>query len=75
MPRVLINKKTGKEFQTSDPEAVLKKYPKTFRVKPATTLNSEVLKKDEAIKNHEVKDAEVVAPKKKTTKKQDQTKD
>lgn len=47
--KILVNKKTGKEFPTSDPDAVLKKYPKTFKVKPDTKLSADVAKKDAEI--------------------------
>lgn len=73
--KVLINKKTGKEFPTSDPDAVLKKYPKTFRVKPAAKLNDDVIKKDSDIQkkaNHtDVKDAQEVKSTEKTTPKKE----
>lgn len=47
--KILINKKTGKEFATKDADAVLEKYPKTFRVKPATQLNSDILEAEGSI--------------------------
>lgn len=62
--KVLINKKTGVEFNCSDPDAVLKKFPKTFRVKPATKLNDDIIKKDTDIQEKanqtDVKDAQEI---------------
>lgn len=49
MGKVLINKKTGKPFHTSDPDAVLKKYPKAFRAVPATKLPNDITVKEEEI--------------------------
>lgn len=49
MGKVLINKKTGKQFHTSDPDAVLKKYPKAFRAAPATKLPNDITVKEEEI--------------------------
>lgn len=73
--KVLINKKTGKEFPTSDPDAVLKKYPKTFRVKPAAKLNEDVVKKDSDIqkkaKKIDVKDDQELKDKKNNTPKEE----
>ena len=59
--QTLINKKTGKEFQTSDPDKVLKNYPKTFRTAPAPTLSNDI----------EVKEAEIVEKSSTTNKKDD----
>lgn len=61
----LINKKTGKEFNTTNPEDVLKRFPRTFRVKPATKLNNEVAQKEAIIKSEndiEVKDSQTIEP-------------
>jgi len=73
--KVLINRKTGKEFPTLDPEEVFKKFPKTFRVKPAAKLNDDILKKDSEIQkavNHtDVKDAQEVKSTEKTTPKKE----
>ena len=55
---VLINKKTGLEFQTSDPDGVMKKYPKTFKKKPATKVSNAVAKKESEISNKNVVDIE-----------------
>ncbi len=62
--KVLINKKTGIEFQTTDPDAVLKKYPKTFRVKPSTTLAKDIEVKEQEIVSNTSDDK----PKEKTKK-------
>jgi len=45
----LINKKTGKEVEASDPEAVMKKYPRQFSVKPPIKLNADVAKVENAL--------------------------
>lgn len=60
---ILINRKTGKEFQTSDPEMVLEKYPNTFKVKPGTKLAKEI-----EVKETEVVTATEVKPKKNKSK-------
>lgn len=57
MITVLINKKTGQELPVPNAEEILKQYPNTFKVKPPTTLEDEVLLKDEQIKT--LKDIEV----------------
>jgi len=67
----LVNKKTGKEVSASDPDKVMKRFPKAFRQKPATKLNNEVAKKEADIKSKsiDVKDAQEVNKEKQTPEK------
>lgn len=46
---ILINKKTGKEVEASDPDKVLERFPKQYRKKPATELNNEVAKAEKTV--------------------------
>lgn len=57
--KTLINRKTGKEVEASDPEAVMKKYPRQFTVKPGTKLNAEVAKVENALLAKNLEDMEV----------------
>lgn len=47
--KILINRKTGKEVEASDPDIVLEKFPRQFSVKPATELNKDVAKAESSI--------------------------
>lgn len=47
--KILINKKTGKEFHTTNPDVILKKTPNTFKVKPDTKLAKEIEVKEATI--------------------------
>lgn len=54
--KILINKKTGKEFRTSNPDLVLKKHPNAFRVKPEVKLAKDIEVKEATIIKAESKD-------------------
>lgn len=57
--KILINKKTGKEVEASNPDKVLERFPKQFSVKPATELNKDVVKAETSIlskSNEEIED-------------------
>lgn len=58
--KLLVNRKTGKEFRTQDPESLLKKYPRTFYVKPGTQLLGDVVEKDREIASESLKDIDVI---------------
>jgi hypothetical protein len=48
--RTLINRKTRKEFSTDGAEGIMKRYPRVFILKPLTELDSEILQKEDKIK-------------------------
>lgn len=55
---ILINRKTGKEIEASDPDAVMKRFPKQYFKKPATQLNADVKKAEESILSKSNEDIE-----------------
>ncbi|AVR47252.1 hypothetical protein C7S20_19450 [Christiangramia fulva] len=55
----LINRNTGKEVEASDPDAVIKRFPKTFTKKPATQLNADVKQAEKSILDKNIGELEV----------------
>ena len=49
MPNIIINRKTGKEVEASNAQAVMDRFPNQFTTKPGTKLNNEVAKAENAL--------------------------